>query len=85
MTRDSLSPPIELPDPASVLADTDWAALEHGDGSAADSPTKLAALLETDQSVRTEALRYLYGRLHHGNTLYDATVPTARYVAAILF
>ncbi|MDX2679476.1 hypothetical protein [Streptomyces soliscabiei] len=67
-----------------MLADTDWAALEHGGGSAADSPAMLAALLEADQSVRTDALRYLYSRLHHGNTLYDATVPTARYVASIL-
>ena len=83
MTSNSLSS-VELPDPASVLADTDWASLEHGRGSAADSPTMLAALFDADQGVRTEALRFLYGTLHHGNTLYDATVPTARYVAAIL-
>jgi hypothetical protein len=81
--RDSLSS-AELPDPASVLADTDWAALEHSRGSATDSPAMLAALLDADRSVRTEALRYLSGTLHHGNTLYDATVPAARYVAAIL-
>ncbi|MFF8969014.1 hypothetical protein [Streptomyces sp. NPDC014995] len=84
MTRDSLWLPVELPDPANVLADTNWAALEHGRGSAADSPTRLAALLEADQSVRTDALNYLYNTLHHGNTIYDATVPTARYVAGIL-
>ncbi|MFF0462825.1 hypothetical protein [Streptomyces mexicanus] len=84
MTSDGLFSSVDLPDPANVLADTDWAALEHALGSAADAPAMLAALLEADQSIRTKALRYLYGTLHHGNTLYDATVPTARYVAAIL-
>ncbi|MFB7112827.1 hypothetical protein [Streptomyces sp. NPDC056291] len=84
MTSDSLFSSVGLPDPANVLADTDWAALEHALGSAADAPAMLAALLEADQSIRTKALRYLHGTLHHGNTLYDATVPAARYVAAIL-
>ncbi|MEU2597794.1 hypothetical protein ABZ669_11185 [Streptomyces hirsutus] len=44
----------------------------------------LTALLDPDQGVRTRALGYLHGTLHHQNTLYDATVPAALYVAAIL-
>ncbi|MCW8100730.1 hypothetical protein OG288_22740 [Streptomyces tauricus] len=45
---------------------------------------ELAALSDPDQGVRTKALDYLYGTLHHQNTLYSATVPTALYVAALL-
>jgi hypothetical protein len=44
----------------------------------------LTALLDPDQSIRTSALGYLHGTLHHQNTLYEATVPAALYVAAIL-
>lgn len=44
----------------------------------------LAALLDEDRSTRTRALDYLYGTLHHQNTLYEATVPAALYVSGIL-
>ncbi|MEV6384759.1 hypothetical protein AB0M31_35745 [Streptomyces sp. NPDC051773] len=44
----------------------------------------LAALLDPDQAVRTEAVQYLFGTLNHQNTLYSATVPAAIHVAAIL-
>ncbi|NUR04591.1 MAG: hypothetical protein HOY79_51235 [Streptomyces sp.] len=67
-----------------LLTRTDWAALGHACGSATEAPTMLAALLDPDQSVRTKALRYLHDPLNHQNTLYDATVPAALYVAAIL-
>ncbi len=67
-----------------LLARADWAALGHGYGSATEAPKKLAALLDADEGVRTRALSYIHNTLHHQNTLYEATVPAALYVAAIL-
>ncbi|MGX9886628.1 hypothetical protein [Streptomyces sp. NPDC002276] len=63
---------------------TNWATLGHAYGSAAEAPKRLAELLAQDQSVRTKALDYLHHTLHHQNTLYEATVPAALCVAAIL-
>lgn len=74
----------DLPDPQETLTRTNWAAMDHAYGRATDAPKMLVALLDTDQSVRTKALDDLHGVLHHQNTIYDATVPTALYVAAIL-
>ncbi|MDX3567846.1 hypothetical protein [Streptomyces sp. ID05-47C] len=84
--RGAGEPPIlaSLPDPQETLTRTDWARLEHAYGSAADAPGILVALLDPDQAVRTKALDNLHGVLHHQNTLYEATAPTALYVAAIL-
>ncbi|MFI0092003.1 hypothetical protein [Streptomyces bobili] len=84
--RGAGEPPLlaSLPDPQETLTRTDWARLEHAYGSAADAPGILVALLDPDQAVRTEALDNLHGVLHHQNTLYEATAPTALYVAAIL-
>ncbi|WP_435972261.1 hypothetical protein [Streptomyces sp. Qhu_M48] len=84
MTNDAVGVPADLPDPAVVLAGTDWDVLEHGMGSAEDAPQILAELLDADQRVRSEALDYLHHVVHHQNTLYDATVPAALYVAGIL-
>ncbi|WP_243659492.1 hypothetical protein [Streptomyces sp. BK205] len=67
-----------------LLTGTDWAALGHAYGSAAEAPRQLAALLDADEGARTRALSYLHNTLHHQNTLYEATVPAALYVAAIL-
>ncbi|PKV82661.1 hypothetical protein [Streptomyces sp. TLI_146] len=74
----------DLPVPALVLEGTDWDALEHSMGPAGDTPQMLADLLDADQRVRTQALDHLHHVVHHQNTLYDATVPAALYVAAIL-
>lgn len=76
--------PASLPDPAAVLAETDWAALHHAYGTAEDTPAQLVALLGADQAVRSRALDHLHHVVHHQNTLYAATVPAALYVAAIL-
>ncbi|WP_411099400.1 hypothetical protein [Streptomyces sp. x-45] len=77
----SLAP---LPDPAVVLAETDWGALDHAYGKADDTPVQLVALLGSDQHVRSQALDHLQHVVHHQNTLYVATAPAALYVAAIL-
>ncbi|MGW7403252.1 hypothetical protein ACWGI9_05870 [Streptomyces sp. NPDC054833] len=83
MTSDG-TPPSDGSDARILLAGTEWAALTHAYGSATEAPEMLASLFDADQSVRTKALDYLHGTLHHQNTLYEATVPTALYVAAIL-
>ncbi|MEV0743383.1 hypothetical protein AB0I51_47435 [Streptomyces sp. NPDC050549] len=67
-----------------LVTATNWAALGHAYGSAAEAPKRLAELLAQDQSVRTKALDYLHHALHHQNTLYEATVPAALCVAAIV-
>ena len=67
-----------------LVTATNWATLGHAYGSAAEAPKRLAELLAQDQSVRTKALDYLHHALHHQNTLYEATVPAALCVAAIL-
>ncbi|MGW3628919.1 hypothetical protein ACWD7F_01930 [Streptomyces sp. NPDC005122] len=84
--RNDQVPPItaRLPDPQGTLTQTNWAELNHAYGLAADAPKMLVALLDTDQTVRTRALADLHGIPRHQNTIYEATVPTALYVAAIL-
>ena len=67
-----------------LLTAAHWATLAHAYGSAAEAPKRLAELLAQDQSARTKALNYLHHSLHHQNTLYEATVPAALCVAAIL-
>ncbi len=85
MTNDHESPfATDLPDPQSTLTRTDWAELQHAYGRATDAPRTLVALLDPEQDVRTRALEDLHNVLHHQNTLYEATPPTALYVAAIL-
>ncbi|MEV6013345.1 hypothetical protein AB0M29_42160 [Streptomyces sp. NPDC051976] len=83
MTDDG-RPAANLPDPQRTLIHTNWAGLQHAYGPATDAPDLLSALLHPDQSARTKALDGLHGTLHHQNTAYEATVPAAQYVAAIL-
>ncbi|WP_428935382.1 hypothetical protein [Streptomyces sp. ACT015] len=84
--RNDQVPPIaaRLPDPHRILTQTNWAELNHAYGLATDAPKMLVALLDTEQTTRTKALAYVHGILHHQNTIYEATVPTALYLAAIL-
>jgi hypothetical protein len=88
VTSDALDVPGYLPsrrrDPAGLLADTDWRALDHAMGSADDTPRMLVGLLHADQRVRSRALHHLHHVVHHQNTLYRVTVPAALYVSAIL-
>ncbi|KJY26858.1 hypothetical protein [Streptomyces sp. NRRL S-495] len=84
MTNDAASAPDVLPRPAEVLAGTPWADLSHGMGAATDVPLNLDRLLDSDRRRRTGALDFLHHVVHHQNTLYEATVPAALYVAGIL-
>ncbi|MGW5634465.1 hypothetical protein [Streptomyces sp. NPDC003832] len=73
-----------LPTPLETLTETNWAELDHAYGPADDVPKMLVALTDVEQAVRTKALCYMNQVVHHQNTLYEATVPAALYVAAIL-
>ncbi|MEU0687742.1 hypothetical protein [Streptomyces uncialis] len=75
---------VGLPEPGVVLAETDWAALEHAYGTAENTPAQLIALLDTNQEVRSRALEHLDHAMLHQTTLYSATAPAALYVAGIL-
>ncbi|MFF4270213.1 hypothetical protein [Streptomyces sp. NPDC001536] len=79
-----LSSPGALPAPQETLTRTNWAELNHAYGPAEDVPKVLVALLDPNQAVRTKALGDIHHVVHHQNTLYEATAPTALYVAAIL-
>ncbi|MFF1917985.1 hypothetical protein ACFVYE_41915 [Streptomyces sp. NPDC058239] len=85
MTNDAaLGTAAGLPDPAELLAGSNWGSLEHACGTAEDTPKMLVALLDGDQQARALALDHLHHAVHHQNTLYSATVPAALYVAAVL-
>ncbi|MGW3937000.1 hypothetical protein [Streptomyces phaeochromogenes] len=74
----------DLPDPRSVIEDTDWAALEHAYGAAHDTPIRLGQLLDEDPDVQAYALEMLDMSVLHQESLYSATPPAALYVASIL-
>ncbi|MFJ8747351.1 hypothetical protein ACIRL2_49470 [Embleya sp. NPDC127516] len=67
-----------------ILDGTDWASLGTGPGTGEFLPEALARLLDPDPAVRADAVTDALGEVTHQNTIYEATVPVARYVAAIL-
>jgi hypothetical protein len=58
--------------------------LEHALGAAGDTPAALGSLLSPDPDVVVESLRHLEQTVHHQNSIYSATPPSALFVAAIL-
>ena len=67
-----------------LLNDTDWASLATVCGTGESLPAALARLLDPDPAVRADAAGKALGEVTHQNTLYEATVPVALYVASIL-
>ncbi|MGW0291153.1 hypothetical protein [Streptomyces tuirus] len=78
--------PHELPHYQALLDGTDWASLEtpSGPGTGESLPTALAGILSPDPVVRSAATDDALRKVTHQNTIYEATVPVALYVAAIL-
>ncbi|MFJ7181615.1 hypothetical protein ACIQXA_35785 [Streptomyces massasporeus] len=76
--------PHELPHFQALLDGTDWASLGTVRGTGASLPTALAGILNPDPAVRTAATDSALRAVTHQNTIYEATVPMALYVAAIL-
>ncbi|MDI6105677.1 hypothetical protein QLQ12_44565 [Actinoplanes sp. NEAU-A12] len=70
-----------------ILARTDWSAVEHacaGSAGVRETPAILEALLSDDAAAQAEALGDLYNVVHHQDTIYSATPPAVRFVAAVL-
>ncbi|MFC9328785.1 HEAT repeat domain-containing protein [Kitasatospora sp. NPDC057015] len=73
-----------LPDPRSLIEDTDWSSLEHAYGPAQDTPLRLIQLLAEEPEVQAEALGLLDMSVLHQDSLYSATAPAALFIATIL-
>jgi hypothetical protein len=71
-------------DPEAILRDTAWGILEHGQGSAFDTPDALRGLLSGDPVDAAAAVRHVEQVVNHQNTVFSAMPPVVRYVAAIL-
>ncbi|WP_381559974.1 hypothetical protein [Streptomyces eurythermus] len=78
--------PHELPHYQALLDGTDWASLEtpSGPGTGEALPAALARVLNPDPVVSAAATDNALREATHQNTIYEATVPVALYVAAIL-
>ncbi|MFE1416020.1 hypothetical protein ACFW6F_35265 [Streptomyces sp. NPDC058746] len=76
--------PHELPHYQALLDDTDWASLATARGTGESLPTALARIINPDPAIRAAATDHALREVTHQNTVYEATVPVALYVAAIL-
>ncbi|WP_327713782.1 hypothetical protein OG912_39040 (plasmid) [Streptomyces sp. NBC_00464] len=74
----------ELPHFQELLDGTDWASLATPYGTGESLPAALRRLLDLDPVVRAAAARDALDAVTHQNSIYEATVPVALYVAAIL-
>ncbi|MGW4197726.1 hypothetical protein [Streptomyces sp. NPDC005004] len=76
--------PAQPPHHQALLDDTDWASLATACGTAEAVPSALVRLLDPDPDVRSAAIGDALGEVSHQNTIYEATLPVALYLAAIL-
>ncbi|MEU9339362.1 hypothetical protein AB0D49_40515 [Streptomyces sp. NPDC048290] len=76
--------PDELLDHQTLLDETDWASLTTPSGTGASLPTALARLVDHDPGTRAAAVADALGAVTHQNSIYEATMPVALYVAAVL-
>ncbi|MER5935242.1 hypothetical protein [Streptomyces sp. NPDC002054] len=80
----------EQPDPAALppfqtlLDSTNWASLATACGTGESLPAALTLLTDADPVIRESALHDALGPVTHQNSIYEATLPVALYVAAIL-
>ncbi|MCX5395732.1 hypothetical protein [Streptomyces sp. NBC_00102] len=75
---------VEPPHYQVILDGTDWESLGTVRGTGESLPAALVRLLDPDPVVRSAAAEDALGEVTHQNTIYEATVPVALYVAAIL-
>ncbi|EFL12833.1 hypothetical protein [Streptomyces sp. C] len=76
--------PAALPPLRTLLDGTDWASLATACGTGEALPAALALLTDPDPVVRESALHDALGPVTHQNSVYEATVPVALCVAAVL-
>ncbi|MFD5618937.1 hypothetical protein [Streptomyces yangpuensis] len=77
-------PPAALPPFQTLLDSTNWGALATACGTGEALPAALRLLTDPDPVIRKSALQDALGPVTHQNSIYEATVPVALYVAAIL-
>lgn len=75
--------PDELPHHQSLLDGTAWASLGTARGNGGFLSATLPRLLDADPTIQLRAISELEPVCHQ-NTFYEATLPVALYVAAIL-
>jgi hypothetical protein len=68
---------------AQELAAVPWSHLAHAYGPADDVPTLLYAVAVGDAATRKDAWWELWGNVHHQGTVYEATTPAVRFIAAV--
>ncbi|WP_329536788.1 hypothetical protein OG568_50145 (plasmid) [Streptomyces sp. NBC_01450] len=78
------NPHPELPHFQELLDGTGWASLATPYGTGESLPAALARLLDPSPSIRAAAASDALNEVTHQNSIYEATVPVALYVAAIL-
>lgn len=76
--------PAELTPFQTLLDSTDWASLATACGTGESLPAALSLLTSSDPDIRESALQDALGPVTHQNSIYEATVPVALFVAAIL-
>ncbi|MFE5774147.1 hypothetical protein ACFQ7O_37960 [Streptomyces sp. NPDC056485] len=76
--------PAVLPPFQTLLDNTNWGSLATACGTGGSLPAALALLTNADPLIRESALQDALGPVTHQNSIYEATVPVALYVAAIL-
>ncbi|UQW99312.1 hypothetical protein [Streptomyces sp. RerS4] len=76
--------PAALPTFQALLDTTDWASLAMVCGTGECLPAALTLLTSPDPLIRQSALQDALGPVTHQNSIYEATVPVALCVAAIL-
>lgn len=81
-TQDSVPQPAALPEYHVILQNTDWGSLGTPTGTGGFLPAALMRLLDPDPVVRAAGTREAL--IAHQNSIYEATVPVAQFVAAIL-
>ncbi|MFF3015703.1 hypothetical protein [Streptomyces sp. NPDC057939] len=76
--------PASLPPSRTLLDSTNWGSLATACGTGESLPAALTLLTSSDPVIRESALRNALGPVTHQNSIYEATVPVALFVAAIL-
>ncbi|MGE7390390.1 hypothetical protein ACQKM2_33420 [Streptomyces sp. NPDC004126] len=74
----------ELPHHQALLHGTAWASIATVYGTGEALPTVLTRILDPDPVVRVTAVDDAFRAVNDQNTVYEATVPVALYMAAIL-
>ncbi|MBT2229394.1 hypothetical protein [Nonomuraea sp. NEAU-A123] len=67
-----------------ALIQVDWDGLDHAYGRASDAPGQVLALIGDDPQAQSGAVGYLDAVMLHQGSVYSATGPFVRFVAAVL-